>query len=103
MYFVTFIDDYTKKVWVYFMRHKSDTFAKFKLWKAEVENQTERTIKCLRSDNGTEYTDSKFMELCEQHGIKRHFTVRKTPQQNGVAERMNRTIAEKTRRLRLNA
>ena len=39
MYFVTFIDDYTKKVWVYFMRHKSETFAKFKLWKAEVENQ----------------------------------------------------------------
>ena len=103
MYFVTFIDDYTKKVWVYFMRHKSETFAKFKLWKAEVENQTERKIKCLRSDNGTEYTDSRFMELCEQHGIKRHFTIRKIPQQNGVAERMNRTIAEKARCLRLNA
>ena len=43
------------------------------------------------------------MELCEQHGIKRHFTVRKTPQQNGVAERMNRTIAEKVRCLMLNA
>ena len=103
MYFVTFIDDYTKKVWVYFMRHKSEMFVKFKLWKVEVENQTERKIKCLRSDNGTEYTDSRFMELCEQHGIKRHFTVRKTPQQNGVAERMNRTIAEKARCLRLNA
>ena len=65
MYFVTFIDDYTKKVWVYFMQHKSKTFAKFKLWKTEVENQTERKIKCPRSDNGTEYTDSRFMELCE--------------------------------------
>ena len=65
MYFVTFIDDYSRKVWVYFMQHKSETFAKFKLWKAEVENQTGRKIKCLRSDNGTEYTDIKFKELCK--------------------------------------
>ena len=77
-------------------------FAKFKLWKAEVENQTGRNIKCLRLDNGTKYTYSKFTELCEQHGIKRHFTVRETPQQNGVTERMNRTIAERAQCLRLN-
>src|SRR4051812_10294751 len=102
-YFVSFVDDYSRKVWVYFLRHKSETFAKFKLWKAEVENQTGRKIKCLRSDNGTEYTDSKFQEFCEQHGIRRHFTVRKTPQQNGVVERMNKTIAERARCLRLNA
>ena len=63
---------------MYFMRHESDTFAKFKLWKTEVENQTMRKIKCLRSDNGTEYTDSKFTELCEQYGIKRHFTLHST-------------------------
>ena len=78
-------------------------FATFKLWKAEIENQTGRKIKCLRSDNGIEYTDSKFTELCEHHGIKRHFTIRKTPQQNGVAERMNRTIAKRAQCLRLNA
>ena len=88
---------------MYFMRHKSEMFAKFKLWKAKVEIQTGREIKCLRSNNGTEYTDSRFMKLCEQHGIKRYFTLRKTPQQNGVAERMNKIIAEKTRCLRLNA
>ena len=79
MYFVTFIDVYTRKVWVYFIRHKSEPFAKFKLWKAEVENQIERKIKCLRSNNGIEYTNSRFMKLYEQHGIKRHCTVRKTP------------------------
>ena len=72
------------------------------MWKAEVENQTRRKIKCLRSDNGTEYTNSKFTELCEQHGIKRHFIVRKTPQQNNVAEMMNITIAERTQCLKLN-
>ena len=65
MYFVSFIDDYSRKVWVYFMQHKSYMFAKFKLWKVEVENQTERKIKCLRSDNSIEYTDSKFTKLCE--------------------------------------
>ena len=68
-----------------------------------MENQSRRKIKCLRLDNGIKYTDSRFMELCEQHGIKRDFTICKTPQQNGVAERMNRTIVEKARCLRLNA
>ena len=103
MYFVTFIDDFSRKVWVNFMQHNSETFDKFKVWKTEVENQTGRKIKCLRSDNGTEYKDSKFLEFCEQYGIKRHFIVRKTPQQNGLAERMNRSLAERARCLRLNA
>ena len=88
---------------MYFMRHKSETFAKFKLWKVEVEKQTEKKVKCPRTDNGTEYTNDKFRDFCEQHGIKRHFTVRKTLQQNGVAERMNRSIAKRARCLRLNA
>ena len=65
-----------RKVWVYFMWHKSKMFAKFKMWKAEVENQTGKKVKCLRIDNGTEYTNNKFRDFYEQHGIKRHFTVR---------------------------
>uniref|UniRef100_A0A2N9HA88 CCHC-type domain-containing protein n=1 Tax=Fagus sylvatica TaxID=28930 RepID=A0A2N9HA88_FAGSY len=92
-----------KKAWVYFLKNKSEAFAKFKIWKAEVENQTGRKIKCLRTDNGTEYRDGDFLKFCEEYGIKRHFTVRKTPQQNGVAERLNRTITEIARCLRLNA
>jgi transposase InsO family protein len=67
-------------------------FAKFKLWNVEVENQTRKTVKCLRTNNGTEYTNNEFKYFYEQHGIKRHFTVRKTPQQNGVVEMMNRFI-----------
>jgi hypothetical protein len=102
-YFMSFIDDYSRKVWVYFLKNKSEAFAKFKIWKAEMENQTGRKIKCLRTDNGTEYRDGNFLKFCEEHGIKRHFTVRKTPQQNGVAERLNRTITETARCLRLNA
>ena len=103
MYFVIFINDFSKKVWVYFMRHKSETFAKFKLWKASVENQTGKKVKCIRTNNGTEYTNDEFWNFYEQHGIKRHFTIRKTPQQNGVAKIMNRLIAERVRCLRLNA
>jgi hypothetical protein len=102
-YFMSFIDDYSKKAWVYFLKNKSEAFAKFKIWKAEVENQTGRKIKCLRTNNGTEYRDGDFLKFCKEHGIKRHFTIQKTPQQNGVAERLNRTIIETARCLRLNA
>jgi hypothetical protein len=102
-YFMSFIDNYSRKAWVYFLKNKSEAFAKFKIWKAEVENQTGRKIKCLRTDNGTEYRDGDFLKFCEEHGIKRHFTVRKTPQQNGVVERLNKTITETARCLRLKA
>ena len=57
-YFITFTDDFSKKVWVYCLKQKSEFFAKFKQWKAEVKNQTRRKIKYLRSNNRTEYTDS---------------------------------------------
>ena len=74
-YFMSFIDDYSRKVWVYFLKNKSEAFAKFKNWKVEVENQIGRKIKCLRSNNGTKYKDGEFLKFCEEHGIKRHFTV----------------------------
>ncbi|KAL0284885.1 UNVERIFIED_CONTAM: Retrovirus-related Pol polyprotein from transposon TNT 1-94 [Sesamum calycinum] len=103
LYYATFTDDFSRKVWVYFLKQKSEVFAKFKLWKAEVENQTGRKIKYLRLDNGTKYTDLQFQKFCEEHGIQRHFSVRKTPQQNGVVERMNMSLTERARCLRLNA
>ncbi|KAK0602606.1 hypothetical protein LWI29_035187 [Acer saccharum] len=81
------------------MREKSEVFTKFKEWKAEVKNQTGRKIRYLRSDNG-EYRDNKFLQFCKEEGITRHFTVKKTSQQNGVAERMNRTLMEKERSMR---
>jgi transposase InsO family protein len=60
-----------------------------------VKNQTGKKVKCLRTNNGTMYTNDEFRDFCEQHDIKKHFTVRKTSQQNGVAERMNRYIAKR--------
>ena len=60
-----------------------------------MEKITRRKIKILRSDNRGEYTSNHFLQLCRDEGIERYFIVRETPQQNGVAERMNMTLLEK--------
>ena len=85
------------------MKHRSNVFDIFKKWKAQVKNQTGRKIKYLRTDNGLKYRDKEFIRFFELEGITRHFTVKETAQQNGVAERMNRTLAERARCMRLNA
>eukprot|EP00253_Pinus_taeda_P029010 PITA_29010 len=59
-YYVTFIDDATTKTWIYCIRNKSDVFDTFKKWKALVENETRKRLKCLRSDNGGEYCSKEF-------------------------------------------
>ena len=79
-YFVTFVDDFSRRVWVYTLKSKDEVFETFLVWKKMVENQTGRKIKVLRSDNGTEYRNDQFSYLCKKEGISRHFTVRDTPQ-----------------------
>jgi hypothetical protein len=59
-YYVTFIDDATRKTWVYCIRQKYDVFDTFKKWKALVENETRKRLMCLRSDNGGEYCSKDF-------------------------------------------
>ena len=83
-YYVTCIDDATRKTWVYCIRHKYDVFSTFKKWKALVENETEKGLKCLRSDNGGEYCNKEFDNYYSYHGIHREKTVPGTPQENGV-------------------
>ena len=102
-YYVTFIDDATRKTWIYCIKNKSDVFDTFKKWKALVEIETGRKLKCLRSDNGGEYCSKEFDRYCSEHGIHREKTVPRTPQENGVSERMNRTIMECARCMRLHA
>ena len=85
------------------MKHKSDVYGIFKKWKAQVKNQTSKKIKYLRTDNGLEYRDKEFIRFCELESITRHFIVKETPQQNKVAERMKKTLAERARCIRLNA
>lgn len=70
-YCVIFIDDATRKVWVYCIRNKSDVFDIFVKWKALVENETCLKLKCLRSDNGGEYCSNKFDDYCSKNGIRR--------------------------------
>ncbi|WOG90447.1 hypothetical protein DCAR_0209691 [Daucus carota subsp. sativus] len=82
-YYVTFIDDSTRKVWVYFLKNKSDVFVTFKKWKTEVENQTGLKIKSLISDIGGEYSSDEFKSYCAEYGIRMIKTIPETPQQNG--------------------
>ena len=92
-----FIYDFTRIAWVFFLKEKSEAFNKFKAFKTLFENETKAKIKCLRSNNGSEFTSKEFDLFCETHGIKRQFFVAKTPQQNGIAERRIRTVQEATR------
>ena len=98
-YYVSFIDDHTRKVWIYCMKAKSEVFQHFKHFKTLVEKETRMQIKCLRSDGGGEYFSNEFSKFLDEQGIKRQFTCRYTPQKNGVAERKNRHIAEVARAL----
>ena len=91
-YFVTFIDDYSRYGYTYLLRSKSETFDKFKVFKAEVEKQLDRSIKSLRSDRGGEYLSNEFIDYLAQAGITSQTAAPRTPQQNGVAERRNRTL-----------
>jgi len=93
-YFVTFIDDHSRKIWVYFIRHKSKVFEAFERWEVMVENEMGLRIKKLRSDNGGEYEDIGFKKFCYKSGIKLERIVPGTPHQNGIAEHMNKTLTE---------
>jgi transposase InsO family protein len=92
VYYVYFIDDYSRKTWVYFLKSKAEVFSKFKEFKSLIENISERKIKILRSNNGGEYTSKEFVYFCKDFRIKREVTTPYNPQQNGVVERKNKTI-----------
>lgn len=96
-YLITFIDDLTRKTWIYFLTVKSEAFTVFKSFKTLVENETEKRIKTLRTDGGGEFCSNEFGEFCDRNGIRRHLTAPYSPQQNGVSERKNRTILDMMR------
>lgn len=96
-YFITFTDDYSRCCKVYFLRQKSEALEKFKEFKATFEKESGESIKALRADRGGEYTSKEFRNYLKKHGIRTEFTAAHTPQQNGVSERMNRTLMEAAR------
>ena len=93
-YFVTFIDDYSRFSAVYFMKNKSEVLQKFKEFEAVTTNECGQRIGTLRSDNGGEYISNEFQCYLKSKGIHHELTIPYTPEQNGVAERMNRTLME---------
>ncbi|GKD42326.1 putative RNA-directed DNA polymerase [Tanacetum coccineum] len=95
-YFVTFIDDHSRKVWVYTLKTKYQVLDVFKQFHTLVERQTGKKLKCIRSDNEGEYI-GPFDAYCREHGIQHQKTSPKTPQLNGLAKRMNRTLVGRGR------
>ena len=93
-YFLLIVDDFSRKMWVYFIHDKAEAFGKFKEWHKLVVNETGNKLKKFRTDRGGEFTSSEFNNYCKEHGIKRQLTTAHTPQQNGVVEHRNRTVME---------
>lgn len=96
-YFVSFIDDYSRMVHIYFMKDKQNVLDVFKDFKNKVENQLNHKIKIIRTDNGKEYCNLNFEKYLTNCGITHQTSAPYSPQQNGLAERMNRTLVEKAR------
>ncbi|GJX45794.1 putative ribonuclease H-like domain-containing protein [Tanacetum coccineum] len=96
-YCLVITDDYSKFCWVFFLEHKDETYPILKDFINLVENQLNKKVKAIRCDNGTKFKNAHIIELCGSKGIKRDYSNARTPQQNGVAERKNRTLIEAAR------
>lgn len=96
-YFITFTDNFSRYGYVYLMRHKSESFEKFKEFKNEMENQLDKKIKVLRSDQRGEYLSHEFGNYLKECGIVTKLTPPRTTQWNGVSERRNQTLLDMVR------
>ncbi|GKD03259.1 putative ribonuclease H-like domain-containing protein, partial [Tanacetum coccineum] len=96
-YCLVITDDFSRFSWVFFLRTKDETSAILKDFIRQIENQLNQKVKTIRSDNGTEFKNKDIIEFCGSKGIKREYSNARTPQQNGVAERKNRTLIEAAR------
>ena len=92
-YFINFTDDFSRYGYIYLVRHKSESFKKFKLFKNEVQNQLGKNIKTLRFDRG-EYLSQNFDDHLKDCGIVSQLTPLGTPQWNGASKRRNRTLLD---------
>ncbi|GJX91065.1 putative ribonuclease H-like domain-containing protein [Tanacetum coccineum] len=97
IYCLVVTDDYSRFSWVFFLATKDETSGILKTFITGIENQINHKVKIIRCDNGTEFKNNDMNQFCGMKGIKREFSVARTPQQNGVAERKNRTLIEAAR------
>ena len=111
-YFISFIDDYSRYMYIYLLHNKNEALDAFKVFKAEVENQCGKQIKIVRSDRGGEYygrytengqAPGPFAKFLQEHGIIAQYTMPGSPDQNGVAERRNRTLLDMVRSMLSNS
>ncbi|UYV76796.1 K02A2.6-like, partial [Cordylochernes scorpioides] len=98
-YFFVLVDDFSRRTFIYFLKNKDETLGKFEEFKARVENELNLKIKDVRTDNGTEFTNHRFKNLLIKNGIHHQLSTTYSPQSNGVAERVNRTLIETARTL----
>nr|GEW61409.1 hypothetical protein [Tanacetum cinerariifolium] len=96
-YCLVVIDDYCRFTWVFFLATKDETISILKPFINGIENLVDHKVKVIRCDNGTEFKNKEMNQFCEMKGILRQFSVARTPQQNRVAERRNRTLTEAAR------
>ncbi|GJV66851.1 putative ribonuclease H-like domain-containing protein [Tanacetum coccineum] len=96
-YCLVITDDFSRFSWVFFLRTKDETSGILKDFIRQIENQLNQKVKTIRCDNGTEFKNKDVIEFCGSKGIKREYSNARTPQQNGVAERKNRTLIEAAR------
>ncbi|GKF89963.1 putative ribonuclease H-like domain-containing protein [Tanacetum coccineum] len=90
-------DDYSRFTWVFFLTTKDETSEILKHFIKEIENLVDKNVKIIKSDNGTKFKNKVMDDFCREKGIKREYSVARTPQQNGIAERRNRMIIEAAR------
>ena len=95
-YIITFIDDFSRYTWVFFLKKKYEILERFTKFKASVENASGRKINSIIYHNGGDYIKSKFLQICADSGIQIQHSIPYTPQQNGVEERKNRALKEMT-------
>nr|GFA75411.1 hypothetical protein [Tanacetum cinerariifolium] len=98
-YCLVITDDYSIFSWVFLLATKDETTHVIKTFIIGLENLLSFKVKIIRCDNGTEFKNSDLNQFCGLKGIKREFSVPRTPQQNGIAERKNRTLIEAARTL----
>ena len=91
------VDDYSRYTWVHFLRSKNEAFQHFSKFNKAVQKEKDAEISKVYSDHGKKFENSKFKSFYEDHGITHQFSAPRTPQQNGVVERKNRTLVDMVR------
>ncbi|GKC93683.1 putative ribonuclease H-like domain-containing protein [Tanacetum coccineum] len=97
IYCLVVTDDYSRFTWFFFLATKDETSGILKSFITRIENLVDHKVKVIRCDNGIEFNNREMNQICEKKGILRQFSVARTPQQNGVAERRNRTLTKASR------